>query len=81
LTAEQQSEIDVLHEIADGIDRHHQQKQSRRTEDARVADVVDRDGRQHREPDDDHNPIDERRDELHAHVVFLDFGLPIGSTL
>jgi hypothetical protein len=58
LTAEQQSEIDVLHEIADGIDRRHQQKQSRRTEDARVADVVDRDGRQHREPDDDHNPID-----------------------
>jgi hypothetical protein len=72
LTAEQQSEIDVLDEIADGIDRHHQQKEARRAENARVTDIADYDSGQHRQPDDDHSPVNERRDELHAHGVLLE---------
>ncbi|MNC97275.1 hypothetical protein D3C83_148880 [compost metagenome] len=66
MAAEKQAEVNVLDEIAAGIDGDHQQQQPCRTEYARIAAVLKQHRHQHGQPQRHHNPIDERGDQLHV---------------
>ncbi len=65
LRAEIKTEIEILDDVARGVDRHHDQQQPRGAEYLVVTKIGDNHGREDREPYADDDPIDQRSNQAH----------------